>query len=147
MPVYVGIDVHRKCSHVALIDQSGEVLASRNVPNGAEPILGVIGGLPPGTPTAFEIRSPGVVFGESGKPMGLSWPAAVSEHAGRDVSETLGEVQQRHTTIVAGPAFVSYRRAHRGSGAGLAAGYSGFEFWLGLTGCWRAEQRGHPGVA
>jgi transposase len=30
------------------------VLANRNVPNGAEPILKVIGGLPPGTPAAFE---------------------------------------------------------------------------------------------
>ena len=54
MSVYVGIDVHRKRSQVAMIDQSGEVLANRNVPNGAEPILGVIGGLPPGTPAAFE---------------------------------------------------------------------------------------------
>jgi transposase len=54
MCVYVGIDVHRKRSQVAVIDQSGEVLANRNVPNGAEPILKVIGGLPAGTPTAFE---------------------------------------------------------------------------------------------
>jgi transposase len=54
MSVYVGIDVHRKRSQVAVIDQSGEVLANRNVPNGVEPILGVTGGLPPGTPTAFE---------------------------------------------------------------------------------------------
>jgi transposase len=54
MSVYVGIDVHRKRSQVAVVDQSGEVLANRNVPNGAEPILGVIGGLPPGTPAAFE---------------------------------------------------------------------------------------------
>ncbi len=54
MSVYVGIDVHRKRSQVAVIDQSGQVLANRNVPNGAEPILGVIGGLPPGTPAAFE---------------------------------------------------------------------------------------------
>jgi transposase len=30
------------------------VLANRNVPNGVETILGVIGGLPPGTPAAFE---------------------------------------------------------------------------------------------
>jgi transposase len=30
------------------------VLANRNVPNGVDPILKVIGGLPPGTPTAFE---------------------------------------------------------------------------------------------
>jgi transposase len=54
MSVYVGIDVHRKRSQVAVIDANGEVLANRNVPNGVEPILGVIGGLPPGTPAAFE---------------------------------------------------------------------------------------------
>jgi transposase len=52
MSVYVGIDVHRKRSQVAVIDQAGEVLANRNVPNGVEPILGVIGGLPAGTPAA-----------------------------------------------------------------------------------------------
>src|SRR5262252_5644185 len=54
MSVYVGIDVHRKRSQVAVIDQVGEVLANRNVPNGTQPVLGVIGGLPPGTPVAFE---------------------------------------------------------------------------------------------
>jgi transposase len=37
MSVYVGIDVHRKRSQVAVIDGKGEVLANRNVPNGAEP--------------------------------------------------------------------------------------------------------------
>jgi transposase len=46
--------VHRKRSQVAVVDADGEVLANRNVPNGAEPILRVIGGLPPGTPAAFE---------------------------------------------------------------------------------------------
>src|SRR6516162_11281053 len=54
MSVYVGIDVHRKRSQVAVIDQAGQVLANRNVPNGVEPILKVIGGLPPGTAAAFE---------------------------------------------------------------------------------------------
>ena len=54
MSVYVGIDVHRKRSQVAVINEGGEVLANRNVPNGAQPVLGVIGGLPPGTPVAFE---------------------------------------------------------------------------------------------
>jgi transposase len=39
---------------VAVIDEGGEVLANRNVPNGVQPVLGVIGGLPPGTPAAFE---------------------------------------------------------------------------------------------
>jgi transposase len=52
MSVYVGIDVHRKRSQVAVVDRSGKVLANRNVPNGVEPIRGVIGGLP--TPAAFE---------------------------------------------------------------------------------------------
>src|SRR5262245_53987447 len=54
MSVYVGIDVHRKRSQVAVIDGDGGVLANRNVPNGVEPILSVIGALPPGTPAAFE---------------------------------------------------------------------------------------------
>ena len=54
MSVYVGIDVHRKRSEVAVIDQDGQVLANRNVPSGAEPILKVIGGLPPGAAAAFE---------------------------------------------------------------------------------------------
>jgi hypothetical protein len=44
----------RKRSQVAVIDQGGEVLLNRNVPNGVEPILKVIGGLPPGTPAALE---------------------------------------------------------------------------------------------
>ena len=46
MSVYVGIDVHRKRSQVAVIDQDGKVLANRNVNNGVTPILSVIGGLP-----------------------------------------------------------------------------------------------------
>jgi transposase len=54
MSVYVGIDVHRKRSQVAVINRDGEVLANRNVNNGVEPILSVIGGLPSGTPAAFE---------------------------------------------------------------------------------------------
>ena len=54
MSVYVGIDVHRKRSQVAVIDEVGEVLANRNVTNGVRPILSVIGGLPAGTPAAFE---------------------------------------------------------------------------------------------
>jgi transposase len=54
MSVYVGIDVHRKRSQVAVIDEGGNVLANRNVPNGVRPILSVIGGLPAGTPAAYE---------------------------------------------------------------------------------------------
>lgn len=54
MSVYVGIDVHRKRSQVAVVDQAGQVLANRNVPNGTETVLRVIGDLPAGTPVAFE---------------------------------------------------------------------------------------------
>src|SRR5436309_8706332 len=54
MSVYVGIDVHRKRSQVAVSNQDGQVLANRNVHNGATPILRVIGDLPSGTPAAFE---------------------------------------------------------------------------------------------
>ena len=56
MSVYVGIDVHRKRSQVAIIDASGEVLANRNVPNGVEPILGVIDGGTPLRPGALATR-------------------------------------------------------------------------------------------
>jgi len=41
MSVYVGIDVHRKRSQVAVINEGGEVLANRNVPNGVKPVLSV----------------------------------------------------------------------------------------------------------
>src|SRR5712691_10356397 len=54
MSVYVGIDGHRKRSQVAVVNEGGEVLANRNVPNGVRPILSVIGELPAGTPAAFE---------------------------------------------------------------------------------------------
>jgi transposase len=46
MSVYVGIDVHRKRSQVAVVDEAGQVLANRNVVNGVEAILSVIGVVP-----------------------------------------------------------------------------------------------------
>jgi transposase len=54
MSVYVGIDVHRKRSQVAVVTGDGKVQVNRNVVNGAEPVLKLIGGLPAGTPVAFE---------------------------------------------------------------------------------------------
>ena len=39
MSVYVGIDVDGKRSQVAVVGEGGEVLANRNVPNGARTIL------------------------------------------------------------------------------------------------------------
>jgi transposase len=46
MSVYVGIDVHRKRSQVAVVDEAGQVLANRNVVNGVDTILSVIGVVP-----------------------------------------------------------------------------------------------------
>src|SRR5215472_11112741 len=54
MSVYVGIDVHRKRSQVAVVTGDGTVELNRNVVNGTAPILRLIGDLPAGTPVAFE---------------------------------------------------------------------------------------------
>jgi transposase len=54
MSVYVGIDVHRKRSQVAVVTGEGQVQLNRNVVNGQEPMLRLIGDLPAGTPVAFE---------------------------------------------------------------------------------------------
>src|SRR5215469_5773608 len=54
MCVYVGIDVHRKRSQVAVVTEDGEVQLNKNVVNGSEPMLRLVGGLPAGTPVAFE---------------------------------------------------------------------------------------------
>src|SRR6266699_5581934 len=54
MSVYAGIDGHRKRSQVAVVTEDGTVQLNKNVVNGSEPMLRLIGGLPPGTPVAFE---------------------------------------------------------------------------------------------
>jgi hypothetical protein len=63
MSVYVGIDVHRKRSQVAVVTGDGTVEFSKNVVNGSEPVLRLIGDLPPGTPVASE-----AAFGWAGWP-------------------------------------------------------------------------------
>ena len=54
MSIYVGIDVHRKRSQVAVVAEDGTVQLNKNVVNGTEPFLRLIGDLPAGTPVAFE---------------------------------------------------------------------------------------------
>ena len=54
MSVYVGIDVHRKRSQVAVVAEDGKVQLNRNVVNGSEPMLRLIRGLQAWTPVAFE---------------------------------------------------------------------------------------------
>jgi transposase len=72
MSVYVGIDVHRKRSQVAVVTEDGTVQLNKNVVNGSEPFLQLIGDLPSGTPVAFEAA------------FGWSWLADLLEDYGFD---------------------------------------------------------------
>jgi len=49
MSVYVGMDVHRKRSQIAIVDDAGEEQRNRNVPNDPTELVPILGGLPPGT--------------------------------------------------------------------------------------------------
>jgi transposase len=70
MSVYVGIDVHRKRSQVAVIGQDGKICLNRNVVNGSEAMLRLVGSFPAGTPVAFEAA------------YGWGWLAAMLEGQG-----------------------------------------------------------------
>ena len=54
MSVYVGMDVHRKRSQVAIVDDAGVQQRNRNLANDPAKLVPVLGTLPPGTPVAFE---------------------------------------------------------------------------------------------
>ena len=54
MSVHVGIDVHRKRSQVAVLEADGQQRFNRNVINGSVELAELLGGLPAGTPVAFE---------------------------------------------------------------------------------------------
>jgi transposase len=70
MSVYVGIDVHRKRSQVAVVGEDGKVAVNRNVVNGSEAMRRLIGAFPAGTPVAFEAA------------YGWGWLAALLEDRG-----------------------------------------------------------------
>ena len=53
MSVYVGMDVHRKRSQVAIVDDVGAQQRNRNLANDPAKVP-ILGALPPGTPVAFE---------------------------------------------------------------------------------------------
>jgi transposase len=62
--------VHRKRSQVAVVTEDGQVQLNKNVVNGSEPFLRLIGDLPAGTPVAFEAG------------FGWSWLAGLLEDYG-----------------------------------------------------------------
>jgi hypothetical protein len=55
---YLGMDVHRKRSQVAIVDAAaGDQLRNRNLVNDPAKLVPVLGALAPGTPVAFEAAS------------------------------------------------------------------------------------------
>jgi transposase len=54
MSMYVGMDVHRKRSQIAIVDDAGDQQRNRNVPNDPTKLVPILGALAPGTPVAFE---------------------------------------------------------------------------------------------
>jgi len=54
MSVYVGIDLHRKRSQVAVLESDGSERVNRNLRNDSAELVGLLRGLPAGTPVAFE---------------------------------------------------------------------------------------------
>ena len=54
MSVYVGIDLHRKRSQVAIVEPDGGERLNRNLRNDSMELGELLGGLPAGTPVAFE---------------------------------------------------------------------------------------------
>jgi hypothetical protein len=52
--LYVGLDVHRRRTQVAVMDEGGHELFYRNVPNDPERLSEVLCGADPGTPVVFE---------------------------------------------------------------------------------------------
>lgn len=52
--MFVGLDVHRRRTQVAAIDEDGHELFNRNVSNDLEQLGGVLVGFEPGTPVVFE---------------------------------------------------------------------------------------------
>jgi transposase len=78
MRVCVGMDVHRKRSQVAVVDDTGIQQRNRNVPNHPTKLVPVLGGLPPGTPVAFEAATAGAGWSGCRRSWSRTWsiPAA-----------------------------------------------------------------------
>src|SRR5215212_4879893 len=53
MSVDVGMDVHRKRSQIAIVDEAGDQQRDRNLANDPAQLVPFLGVWPPGTPVAF----------------------------------------------------------------------------------------------
>jgi transposase len=52
--IYAAMDVHRKRSQIAVLDDHGKEVMNRNISNRLEEVMATLGDLQPGTPVAFE---------------------------------------------------------------------------------------------
>jgi hypothetical protein len=135
------------------------VLVNRNVPNGVEPILQVIGGLPPGTPAAS-----GAAFGTGwlvellqgyGFEPHLVHPLRCKAIASARLKNDKGRRRDLGAAAARGPAPGSLDRAARGApvaGAAAAPGPAGAAAdaaaQTGSTPCWPATaMTAQPGTA
>ena len=71
--LYVGLDVHRRRTQVAVMDESDHALLNRYVPNGPERLSEVSCGADPGTPVVSEAA------------YGWSWLAELLKNRGLEV--------------------------------------------------------------
>ena len=69
--LYVGLDVHRRRTQVAVVDEGGHELFNRNVPNDPEKLADALCGAEPGTPVAFEATYGWAWLAELLREMGL----------------------------------------------------------------------------
>ena len=76
MVLYVGLDVHRRRTQVAAVDEDGHELFNRNVPNDVEKLGDVLVGFEPGTPVVFEATYGWGLLAEMGFEAHLAHPAA-----------------------------------------------------------------------
>jgi len=129
MSVYVGIDVHRKRSQVAVVTEDGAVQLNKNVVNSSEPFQRLIGDLPSGTPVAFE-----AAFGWSwlaglledyGFEARLVHPAAVQGDRFGPAEERQGRRRDPGAAAARGPAPGGVARPATGSAAPRAAAAPG----------------------
>lgn len=78
MTVYVGLDVHRKRTQVAILDEEVGELLNRNVPNDPAEFIAILGSLDAGTSVAFE-----AAYGWDG------WPSSSRNWDRMHISPTL----------------------------------------------------------
>jgi transposase len=86
------MDVHRKRSQVAIVDDTGVLQRNRNLANDPAKLVPILGVLPPGTPVAFEAAH------------GWGWLVELLEelelephlvHPSRSQGDRLGQAEER----------------------------------------------------